>query len=74
MADENRDEDFERARAEEFDETGVSGPQSAPEYPKVPVTRKDFRALLENPDLPAELQSAPEQEQLNPHLFPSRLP
>jgi len=47
----------------------VSGFQQGLEYPKVPVTPDDFAELLENPDKPAQFQSAPSPEQLNPHLF-----
>jgi hypothetical protein len=52
----------------------VYGPQNPPPYPDIPRTREDFQQLLENPELPAESQSAPSQEKLNPHLFPVRLP
>jgi len=38
-------------------------------YPTMPVTPEDFSQLLPNPDKPAENQSAPSPEQLNPHLF-----
>lgn len=47
----------------------VAGFQQGLRYPKVPVTKEDFAKLLPNPDLPAENQSAPSHEQLNPHLF-----
>lgn len=52
----------------------VSGFQTGLEYPRVPQTREEFRQLLDNPDKPAENQSAPPMDQLNPHLFPTRLP
>jgi len=52
----------------------VSGFQSGRPYPNAPLTADDFAALLNNPELPPQNQSAPSQEQLNPHLFPARLP
>ena len=51
----------------------VSGFQEAPAYPDLPETREEMTRLLENPDLPAEYQAAPDQEVLNAHLFPERL-
>jgi hypothetical protein len=57
----------EQAVAEEH--TTVSGFQEGVAYPPVPVTPEDFQRLLPNPDKPAENQSAPSPEQLNPHLF-----
>lgn len=50
----------------------AAGFQEGKAYPKMPVTPDDFAKLLDNPDLPAENQSAPSPEQLNPHLFPKR--
>jgi hypothetical protein len=50
-------------------DTTVSGFQQGASYPHVPVTPEDFRHLLPNPNKPAENQSAPSPEQLNPHLF-----
>jgi len=47
----------------------VSGFQEGVAYPTMPVTPEDFSQLLPNPDKPAENQSAPSPEQLNPHLF-----
>lgn len=47
----------------------VSGFQEGVDYPLLPQTADEFKSLLPNPDRPAELQSAPSQEQLNPHLF-----
>ena len=47
----------------------VSGFQEGTAYPPVPVTPEDFANLLPNPEKPAENQSAPSPEQLNPHLF-----
>lgn len=52
----------------------VSGFQQGRAHPEIPLTADDFAALLDNPELPPQNQSAPSQEQLNPHLFPTRLP
>lgn len=49
----------------------VSGVQPARVVPRIPMTHADFRKMQINPDLPPEQQSAPPQELLNPHLFPS---
>lgn len=48
----------------------VHGFQEGAWYPKQPLTPDDFANLLDNPKLPAQHQSAPSPEQLNPHLFP----
>jgi hypothetical protein len=58
-----------------IDEPGVyevSGVQPTANVPLIPITRSDFRRLVENPELPPENQSAPPQDLLNPHLFPQR--
>jgi hypothetical protein len=47
----------------------VSGFQEGVHYPAMPRTPEQFAQLLENPDKPAENQSAPSPEKLNPHLF-----
>jgi hypothetical protein len=65
---------LEEKKVEPLASNILSGPQDAPHFPKIPITEADFRQLLPNPDLPPERQSAPSQEQLNPHLFPNRLP
>jgi hypothetical protein len=57
-----------QAIAEEHSAT-VSGFQEGVAYPSIPQTPQDFQQLLENPDKPAENQSAPPPEKLNPHLF-----
>lgn len=49
----------------------VSGVQTAPHVPPIPRTPRDFAKLLDNPDVPAQNQSAPPQELLNPHLYPA---
>jgi hypothetical protein len=54
---------------ENVDDAQVSGFQQGTAYPEIPITPDDFQQLLENPELPAENQSAPSPEQLNPHLF-----
>jgi hypothetical protein len=46
-----------------------SGFRQGMRYPRMPVGLEDFQRLLENPDLPAQNQSAPSPSQLNPHLF-----
>jgi len=51
------------------EDTVVSGFQQGVAYPPLPKTRDDFQQLLENPKLPAENQSAPSPEKLNPHIF-----
>lgn len=64
------------AEEEEFDkitegldnETQVEGFQEGTVYAKIPQTPNEFRQHLENPELPAERQSAPAPEILNPHL------
>lgn len=50
-------------------DTQVHGFQEAPYIPPIPTTPDDFAKLLRNPNLPAENQSAPRPEDLNPHLF-----
>jgi hypothetical protein len=57
----------EQAMAEEHAQ--VSGFQEGLAYPILPETPEEFAQLLDNPDKPAENQSAPSPEQLNPHLF-----
>jgi hypothetical protein len=52
----------------------VTGFQQGVAYPTMPKTPAQFAQLLENPSLPAENQSAPSPEKLNPHIFPTRLP
>jgi hypothetical protein len=47
----------------------VSGFQEGVAYPPIPQTEEDFAQLLINAYKPAQFQSAPPQEQLNPHLF-----
>lgn len=70
MADETpRKKTDAEAIAEEHAAATVSGFQEGTAYPSVPQTPQDFRQLLENPDKPAENQSAPSPEKLNPHLF-----
>jgi hypothetical protein len=66
MADDDKATD-EQAVAQEH--ATVSGFQEGVAYPPIPITPQDFRELLANPDKPAENQSAPAPEQLNPHLF-----
>lgn len=48
----------------------VHGSQPVRPVPQIPVTQADFQALLDNPGAPAENQSAPALDKLNPHLFP----
>ena len=50
----------------------VAGFQEGINYPLMPQTPEDFRSLLDNPDKPAENQSAPSPEKLNPHLYGSQ--
>jgi hypothetical protein len=50
-------------------DTTVSGFQQGISYPVMPRTPEQFAQLLENPDKPAENQSAPAPEKLNPHIF-----
>lgn len=52
----------------------VSGFQEGVAYPVMPETPEEFSQLLDNPDKPPQNQSAPAPENLNPHLFPERLP
>ena len=57
------------AKQQKEEQPTVSGFQEGVEYPVMPQTPDEFSALLENPDLPPENQSAPSPEKLNPHLF-----
>ncbi len=62
-----------KAAADSPPKAAVSGYQEGVKHPRVQVTPQDFANLLDNPEKPAESQSAPSPEQLNPHLFPERL-
>lgn len=63
------DDEIPTPTAEELEAIPVSGFQEGVNYPLMPQTRDAFTRLLDNPDKPAENQSAPSPETLNPHLF-----
>lgn len=54
--------------------SAADGYQQGTAYPVQPRTPDEFSKLLRNPDVPAEQQTAPRPEDLNPHLYPTRLP
>ncbi len=69
MADDKKEDKQPAADPTDPRGTQVHGFQEGAKFARMPRTPADFANLLDNPDKPAQHQSAPSPEQLNPQLF-----